>query len=93
MRFRVDPRDVPAEQAARRLGKTLADFTAALPNLIARGFPAADPDTGNYDLQAIDKWCDARNVHLFGGGSEMQARDARAVANNRIAALRRGAAP
>jgi hypothetical protein len=90
-RFRVDPRDVPAEQAARRLGMTLAEFTQALPNLVSRGFPAADPDTGNFDLHAIDRWCDARHAHLFGGGSSMQARDASAVACDRIAAMRRGA--
>lgn len=91
MRFRVEARDVPAEHAARRLGKSLAEFNVALPNLLARGFPAADPDTGNFDLAAIDRWCDARNAHLFGAGSEMQARDAGTVAKDRIAAMRRGA--
>ena len=50
MRFRVEPRDVPIEIAARRLGKNTADFKAALPNLLARGFPKPDPDTGHYDL-------------------------------------------
>ncbi len=90
MRFRVDPRDVPAEMAARRLGKSLADFNVALPNLLARGFPAADPDTGNYDMQAIDRWCDARHAHLFGAGTEMQARDAGTVAKERIARMRQG---
>ena len=92
MRFCVDPRDVPADKAARRLGMSLAQFNAALSNLIARGFPAADPDTGNYDVIAIDRWCDARNAHLFGGGPEMQARDAGTVAKDRIAQLRRSAA-
>ena len=29
---------------------------AALPGLLARGFPAADATTGNYDLDAIDLW-------------------------------------
>src|SRR5262245_54316679 len=67
LKFRIEPRDVPPEQAARRLGKTLAEFQAMLGNLLARGFPAADPDTGNYDLHAIDRWCDARHIHLFGG--------------------------
>jgi hypothetical protein len=90
MRFQVAPRDVPAEYAARRLGMTLAEFQAKLPNLIARGFPQADPDSGNYDLDAINRWCDARHVHLF-GGSDMQARDASTVAKGRIALLRRGA--
>jgi hypothetical protein len=89
--FRIDPRDVPPEMAARRLGKTLAEFSAVLPNLIGRGFPRADPDTGNFDLHAIDRWCDARHTHLFGTGSEMQARDAGTVAKDRIAMMRRGA--
>ena len=92
MRFRVDPRDVPPDMAARRLGMPLEAFTAALPRLIARGFPAPDSDTGNFDLHAIDRWCDARHRHLFGDGATMHARDARAVAKDRIAAMRRGAA-
>jgi hypothetical protein len=58
MRFRIEARDVPPEMVARRLGKTLAEFEAVLGKLIARGFPAADPDTGNFDLHAIDRWCD-----------------------------------
>lgn len=90
MRFHIEPRDVPAEIAARRLGKTLAEFNAALPNLIARGFPSADPDTGNFDLCAIDRWCDARHKHLFNASAPMAARDAREVAGDRIAAMRRG---
>jgi hypothetical protein len=91
-RFRIEPRDVPAREAARRLGKTLAEFNAILPNLIARGFPKPDPDTGHFDLVAIDKWCDARHAHLFGGDAPMQARDASTVVKDRIAAMQRGAA-
>jgi hypothetical protein len=90
MRFRVDPRDVPPEVAARRLGKTFIEFKAALPNLVARGFPQADPTTGNFDLAAIDRWCDARHPHLFGGATAMQARDAATVAKERIATMREG---
>ena len=88
MRFHVEPRDVPPEIAARRLGKTLAEFSAALPHLLARGFPKADPDTGNFDLEAINRWCDARHPHLF--GSSMQAFDAGQVAKDRIARMRGG---
>jgi hypothetical protein len=89
MRFRVEPRDVPLEVAARRLGKTRAELEVALPDLLARGFPQADPTTGNFDLAAIDRWCDARHPHLFGGGL-MQARDARDVVRDRLAKLRAG---
>jgi hypothetical protein len=88
MRFRIEPRDVPLEVAARRLGKTRAEFEAALPDLLARGFPQADPTTGNFDLAAIDQWCDARYPHLFGSGVAMQARDARDVVRDRLARLR-----
>lgn len=61
MRFRVDPRDVPAEAAARRMGLTLAEFTAALPGLQRRGFPSPDPTTARYDLDAINAWMDRRH--------------------------------
>jgi hypothetical protein len=89
MRFRVEPRDVPPEVAARRLGKSADEFAAVLPNLIARGFPKADPDTGNFDLLAVDRWCDSRNPHLFGENALMQARDASAVAKDRIEKMRK----
>ncbi|MFT4116542.1 hypothetical protein [Bradyrhizobium sp.] len=56
VRFRVDPGDVPAEKAARRLHLTLAQFNELLPKLLARGFPKADPDTGMFDLEEIDRW-------------------------------------
>jgi hypothetical protein len=92
-RFLIDPRDMPPEQAARRLGKTLAEFGDLLPNLLARGFPAPDPDTGNFDMHAIDRWCDARHAHLFGQGAATQARDASTVAADRIAAIRKGRTP
>ena len=87
-RFRVDPRDVPAEKAARRLGMTLRAFEGVLPNLIERGFPAPDPDTGNFDLQAVDRWCDARHPHLFAAAVPMGARDAGSVVQGRLAAMR-----
>jgi hypothetical protein len=58
VRFRVEPRDLSLEGAACRLDKPRAEFQAILPNLLARGFPQPDSDTGNFDLIAIDKWCD-----------------------------------
>ena len=61
LRARVDPRDVPAEKAARRLHLTARQFAALLPDLRRRGFPAADPTTGHYDLKAIDAWMDRRS--------------------------------
>jgi hypothetical protein len=90
MRFRVEHRDVPAEVAARRLGLSVSVFMEKMPNMVARGFPAPDCDTGNFDLNAIDRWCDSRNPHLFGIGAEIQARDASTVVKDRIAKLRAG---
>lgn len=89
MRFQIQPGDVPPMHAARRMGMLLAEFSAALPRLVARGFPAPDPDTGNFDLDAIDAWRRARHPHLF-GGTEIRAQDAGKVALKRIAALRSG---
>jgi hypothetical protein len=90
VRFKIAPRDVPPEISARRLGMTLAQFQSVLPSLLARGFPPPDPDTGNFDLYAVDRWCDARHPHLFGGiGAAMQARDAKDVVQDRIANMRK----
>jgi hypothetical protein len=89
MRFSVEPRDVPPEVVARRMGLNSSDFRAALPSLTARGFPQPDPDTGNFDLLAVDRWCDARHPHLFGGNALMQARDANTVVQERIEKMRK----
>lgn len=78
LRFSVDPRDVPAEKAARRLHLTLAEFEKVLPALYGRGFPRPDPTTGMYDLDAIDEWRRRRHPHLFLTQPE-RARDARAL--------------
>lgn len=58
VRFRVDPRMVPASKAARRLGLTLSEFSAKLPALEGSGLPRANPITGFYDLKAMDLWMD-----------------------------------
>lgn len=62
IRFPVDPRDVPPEKAARRLHLTLSQFEKVLPQLLKRGFPPPDPDTGNFDLKIIDLWMDGRTT-------------------------------
>jgi hypothetical protein len=89
-RSRIQPGDVPVSAAAQRMGMTVDAFTVHLPNLIARGFPKADPDTGNYDLDAIDAWRKLRHPHLFNSPGSMGARDASTVAQDRIAAASRG---
>jgi hypothetical protein len=90
LRFKVEPGDVPPEKAARRLHLTLAEFEAKLGELRQRGFPAPDPTTGMYDLEAIDAWRRARNPQAFGLTVECKPRDARNVVGDRIAALANG---
>jgi hypothetical protein len=87
-RVRTQPGDVPPARAAERMGLPLDAFMSALPNLIARGFPKRDPDTGNFDLDAIDAWRRLRHPHLFSSPGEFGARDASAVAGERITAQR-----
>jgi hypothetical protein len=88
LRFHVEPRDVPAPAAARRMGLTEAEFTKMLPQLEARGFPRPDPTTGRFDLDAIDEWRKRRHPQLFLTAPE-QKRDARAVVQSRLQELRR----
>jgi hypothetical protein len=91
VRFKVLPGgDVSDSVAAQRMGLTLPAFLSALPNLIARGFPRPDPDTGNHDIDAIDAWRRSRNAHLFHGQPEFGALDASTVVQDRIAAASRG---
>jgi hypothetical protein len=96
IRHRVDPGDVPAEKAARRLHLTVEEFRQKLPDLLARGFPVPDPTTGNFDLDAIDVWRRSRNPHLFPQATQARlipgptARDANDVVASRLARARGG---
>jgi hypothetical protein len=74
IRFRVDPRDVPAEKAARRLHLTPAEFQAKLPELMARGFPRPNPTTGMFDLTAMDEWMTARHCNTANCALTVQAK-------------------
>jgi hypothetical protein len=90
----VTPGDVPAELAARRMGLTKGEFERVLPQLLHRGFPLPDPDTGLFDLDAIDQWRKRRNSHLYPDSSALTAvptaRDADEVFAARRARLRNG---
>lgn len=77
-RFHIEPGDVPAEVAARRLGLSEAQFREALPLLTKRGFPKPDETTGNFDLTAIDEWRKRRHPQLFLTAAPA-ARDARTI--------------
>jgi hypothetical protein len=83
LRFRVDPRDVPADKAARRLHLTAAEFAVALPALVDRGFPPPDPTTGMFDLKAIDEWMDGRHRLTLSA----DPRDVQKVIRERLARL------
>jgi hypothetical protein len=48
VRYRVDPRGVPEDKAALRLGLTPGQFQECRPRLFARNFPRPDPDTGMF---------------------------------------------
>lgn len=60
IRFPIDPRMVPPEKVARRLGVSAATFRDKRAELEANGFPKPDPVLGNYCLDAVDRWIDAR---------------------------------
>ena len=83
--------DVPAAKAAARMGfPGVREFEAALPDLRRRGFPSADPTSGHYCIEAIDRWRRRRHPDLF---PELtlagEARDA-SVARQRLAERRAG---
>lgn len=67
LRYQIEPRDISPEKAARRLGLSLDQFNDLLPRLLSRGFPPADVDTGNFDLDAIDEWRSRRHRPLSPG--------------------------
>lgn len=77
-RFHVQPGDVPASVAARRLGLSEADFQLKRMELEARGFPKPDTTTGRWDLDAIDEWRRRRHPQLFLTTPD-RPRDARTV--------------
>ncbi|XIA63229.1 hypothetical protein ACFIOY_29040 [Bradyrhizobium sp. TZ2] len=49
----IEVGDITPAEAANQMRLTLAAFEACLPSLLDRGFPPADPTTGNYALDAI----------------------------------------
>jgi len=87
IRFRVDPRDVPADKAARKLHLTLTEFEQKLPELLARGFPPPDATTGMFDLVAVDEWMWSRHNSLatHAAKAELGPRNAQDVFSKRLA--------
>jgi hypothetical protein len=89
-RVHIECGDVRPEAAAKRLGLTLAEFHEVLDQLVARGFPQADPDTHMYDIDAIDEWRRARHPRIFGLTSTSEVRSESDLVAKRIAAMRKG---
>ena len=57
--------DVSAGLVAELLGLSLADFDARRAVLHERGFPQADPTTGLYCIEAVDRWRLRQHPQLF----------------------------
>jgi hypothetical protein len=57
--------DIPATAVAELLGLSALDFQAKLEQLRERGFPSADPTTGLYCVEAVDRWRLRRHAQLF----------------------------
>ncbi len=83
IRFKLEPRDIPAAKAARRLHLSLDEFRAKLPELVRRGFPPSDPTTGMFYLPAIDQWMASRVGLTTPSGSQNDEE----LINERIARL------
>lgn len=94
MRYKLAPGtgDCPPIAAARVLWLTLEVFQAQLPELQKRGFPAPDPTTGNFDMDAINAWRKSRYPHLYPDSltPATTARDAKDVVAGRVARIRSG---
>jgi len=87
MRFHIKPRCVPASAAARRLGLTERDFKDRLYDFEKAGFPRPDPVSGNYDIEAIDRYIEARNPTFFGKADDGGAITEQSVMLQRIAEM------
>lgn len=61
IRYRIDPRMIPPQKVARRLGVSYEQFVASVPELERQGFPKPVRVLGNYCLQAVDNWIDAQS--------------------------------
>lgn len=83
--------DVPPAKVAQRLGyPDLRSFEIALPALLGRRFPEPDPTSGNYCIEAVDRWRRRRHPELFpeltGAAGALDA----SVARQRLAERRGG---
>jgi hypothetical protein len=83
--------DVTASAIAERLGLRLSEFETRRAELERRGFPQPDETTGQYCIEAVDRWRLQRHSRLFPELTAVaSAVDARTVVEDRLAAMRRG---
>src|ERR1700759_1866800 len=83
-----DRGDVTAGGLARRRGFPLVDFEVHRSELERRGFPEADPTTGRYCIEAVDRWRLRRFPRLFPELTISHAAvDARSVIDDRLRAM------
>lgn len=94
MRYKLAPGsgDCPPIAAARVLWLSLEAFEAKLPELLARKFPAPDPTTGNFDMDAINAWRRLRNPQVYPAQltPAPAARNADDVVRRRLAGVQGG---
>lgn len=57
----IEPRGLTAGEVAFYLGISPVKFTEIKERLYERGFPRPDPDTGRYDVKAVDFWWDSES--------------------------------
>jgi len=87
IRFHVQPRCVPPAVAARRIGVTEMRFKEISQDLLDNGFPLPDSVTGNYDLDAVDRYIAKRNPTLMGQHDDGEAITDEAEMLRRIEAM------
>jgi len=81
--------DVSVALIALRLGLSAVEFELNLPELERRGFPAPDPTTRLYAIEAVDRWRLRRYPRLFPElTASPTATHADAVFNERMQHLR-----
>jgi hypothetical protein len=86
-----DRGDVAPSIVATRLGLSLTEFESRRRELEERGFPQPDETTGQYCIEAVDRWRLRRHARLFPELTVAAgAVDAGAVVEERLAAMRKG---
>jgi hypothetical protein len=91
IRFRLPPGgDIRPSIAAKRMGLTVGELEEALSRLIALGFPAPDPVTGNFPLEKIEAYREARYPQSTDRPVARGESNVKTLIAERVARLRRG---